>query len=805
MSETAGAPKNRSVAPGAPGMGPRWTRGAKEAVGTAYSTASRVWYTLSGGCINEVYYPTIDEPQIRDLLYLVTDGETFFHDERRNLETKVEPICCSALGFTVVNSDPEGRYCIHKQVIGDPHQNCLLINTRVTAGDPDFLKRLQLYVLCAPHLKIGGWGNTGEVLEISGRKVLAAHKGDTWLALAATVPFEKCSCGYVGVSDGWTDLHSDYTMDWDYDYAPDGNIALTGKVVLQVDTAFTLGMAFGRSLHDAANTLFQSLSRPFEVARKAFEVQWARPRNRITSFPPAVVENSRLLEESVNLLLGHEDKKFPGAMIASSSIPWGEIKGDEEIGGYHLVWTRDLVHSATALLAADDTWTPLRALIYIAVSQRPDGGFYQNFWIDGRPHWTGIQLDEVSFPIILAWRLRRLNALREFDPYPMVLRAAAYLIREGPSSPQERWEECAGFSPSTLAANIAALICAGEFLRARGDAATAEFVEAYADFLESHVEQWTVTTEGTLLPGIKRHYVRVTPPRHRNGQDGNEDPNEGVVGIANRSPGQQWEFPAKEIVDAGFLELVRYGIRKAGDPLIEDSLRVVDAFLKVETPAGPCWRRYNHDGYGQRSDGTAFIGWGQGRPWPLLTGERGHYELAAGRPAEPYLKAMEGFAYGVGLLPEQIWDEPDIPERRMFFGKATGAANPLMWAHSEYIKLLKSILDGKVFDLIPPVAVRYLSRERRQPIEVWKFNRRVSSVPGNTLLRILGTAPFHLVWTSNNWEATMATASTPTQLAIEFVDISIAPEQKAPIEFTFFWPADNRWEGVNYTVAVTAK
>jgi len=794
--------KREHVAPGGPGIEPRWTRGAKEGVGTAYSTASRVWYTLSGGVLNEVYYPTIDKPQLRDLQYLMTDGKSFFHDERRSLDSEIECMEDAALGYIVRTKDRLDRYSLDKRIIGDPHQSCILIHTRLE-GKENFLRKLQLYVLAAPHLEIGGWGNNGEVMEVTGRKILVAYKEGTWMAMAATIPFERCSCGYVGLNDGWTDLSHDYTMDYEYDYAPNGNIALLGKLDLSFGREFTLAIAFGSSLHDSVNSLFQSLSVSFERACETFLTQWSRPRKRLTSFPGRVMEHSRLLERSVNLLLAHEDKEFPGAMIASLSIPWGEDKGDDELGGYHLVWTRDLVHGATALMAADDSSTALRALIYLAVSQRDDGGFYQNFWIDGRPYWSGTQLDEIGFPIILAWRLHRLNALRGFHPYTMVVRAAGFLIREGPASAQDRWEEAIGLSPSTLAVSIAALICASDYVREHNDVPTARFLEEYADFLESHVEAWTVTTQGTLYPGISRHYIRVDPPVGAGGEDNSEDPNVGVLRIANRAPGEQCVFPAKEIVDAGFLELARYGIRKAGNPLMEDSLRVVDALLKVETPYGPCWRRYNHDGYGQRNDGSSFSVWGVGRPWPLLTGERGHYELAAGRSPDPYLRAMEGFAHGAGLLPEQIWDGPDLPRAHMSFAEPTGAAIPLMWAHAEYVKLLRSSVQGSVFDLIPPVADRYLTARDRRWMEVWKFNRQVRRVPQGTLLRILGYAAFQLHWSDDGWATTSEAPSTHTVLGIEYVDIEISQDQKAPIQFTFRWLPENRWEGKDYKIEVT--
>ncbi len=517
------------------------------------------------------------------------------------------------------------------------------------------------------------------------------------LSACLPFPFIKLSCGYVGVSDGWTDLFHNLKMDWEYDSALDGNIALTGEIDLSRGNEFTLGVGFGHTRHNAAAMAAQSLSIPFETTLNTFLDQWNRTGKRLALLDKIPPHDSSLFARSVNLLLAHEDKMYPGAMIASLSIPWGQDKSDDDLGGYHLVWTRDMVNSATALLAVGDMSTPLRALIYLAIAQREDGGFYQNFWIDGDPYWTGVQLDEVSFPIILAWRLWKAGALANFDPYITVKLACGYLIREGPATAQERWEEAAGYSPSTLASNIAALICAAEFLEARGDQHSAEFVRTYADFLESHVEKWTVTNQGTLVPGITRHYIRINPASSSEGARGDEDPDHGVLTLANQRPGDRSKYPAKEIVDAGFLELVRFGVRKAGDPLMEDSLKVVDAVLKVDTPKGPCWKRYNHDGYGQRDDGSSFLGWGVGRPWPLLTGERATYELAAGRDIDAYLVAIENFSTGIGLIPEQIWDRPDIPEKLMYFGQATGAAIPLMWAHAEYVKLLRSMVDKRDF------------------------------------------------------------------------------------------------------------
>lgn len=794
-------PEPGTTAFGWPGIEPRWTHGDKDGVGTAYASSSRIWFTLWNGIVTEVYYPTIDHPQIRDLQYLVTDGKTFFHDEKRHLKSKCERLSDHALGYRITNVDPEGRYTIVKEVITDPHLDCILQHTQLT-GDEALLSQMRLYALCAPHLQVGGANNNGYAIEVAGRKLLVAQKKGMWLALGGTIDFSRTSCGYVGRSDGWTDLADNFQMDWEFDHAPDGNIALTGELALGSHRDFTMGLAFGNTQHRAIATLFQALGVPFQEHHRRYTEQWERASVRALPLETASTDTGNLYHSSFSLLRAHEDKSYPGAFIASLSIPWGEAKGDPDHGGYHLVWTRDMVNSASAMLAAGDRITPLRALIYLAVAQQEDGGFPQNCWVDGGPYWRGIQLDEVAFPILLAWQIRQQDALQDFDPFPMVARAASYLVRHGPVTQQERWEEVSGYSPSTLASNIAALICAACFFREKRDEEAARFLEEYADFLNAHVESWTVTTQGSLVPGITRHYIRILPenvddPRPK------EDPNRGMLDIANRPQDVPKEFPAKDIVDAGFIELVRYGIRKPDDPLIVDSVRVVDAVLKVETPFGPCWRRYNNDGYGQKEDGGPFTGCGKGRGWPLLTGERGHFELASGRDAKPFIRAMEGFSSATGLLPEQVWDGADRLDIYMRLGRPTGSAMPLMWAHAEYIKLLRSAADRRVFDLIPEVAERYLSgRNTHQRFEVWKHNRQVSRIRQSGTLRVQVSAPFRLHWTADEWRTAEDTLSAGTALGIHFVDVPIPAQQRAPVRFTFFWTDISSWEGRDYLVEV---
>lgn len=774
-------------APDGPGLEARWTRAQKDGVGTANTVASKVWFTLADGGLTEIYWPTIDRPQIRDVQFLVTDGESFFQEERRDLETTTELIEEHVPGFKVVNTDPDGRYRIVKEIVSAPDHDAVLVNVQFEVA-PAWVDRLTIYVLVAPHLEIGGAYNSGWVTRRGGRLEFLATKGSTWLAVGSAA-FAAGSVGFVGVNDGWQDIADNFEMDWQFDAAIDGNIAFLAEVDPGLSGEFTVGLAFSDCRHGAETGLLQVLGHHFAETKEGFAETWRDCHRRLPPLEGASSDGGKLFHMSHALLLSHQDKHYPGALIASLSIPWGEHRGDEDLGGYHLVWTRDLVNSVTGLLAAGHTETPLAALMYLAASQRSDGGFFQNFWITGRPYWQGVQLDEVAFPIMLAWRLFELGALEAFDPTDMVRRAARYLVVEGPVTPQERWEENSGYSPSTLAAVISGLICAASLLRDVGDLGEAQYFEEYADFLEQHIERWTVTNSGSILDDVARHYVRINPV-----DPGDPDADETLAGktvrLANQADGV---FPVEEIVDAGFLELVRYGIREPGDPLVEDSLRVVDAVLRAELPQGPAWYRYPHDGYGQHDDGGPFAGTGVGRPWPLLAGERAHYELAAGRPVGQLIKAIEGFAHGVGLLPEQVWDRAD--RNGLVLGGPTGAAMPLMWAHAEYVKLLRSVIDGEVFDRLPPVVARYRGATRPAPAwEVWKPNRHVRSIAPGQTLRIQAPRPFVLRWTCDDWASLEDTEAATPGVDIWYVDL----EPSSDVSFTFRWL--DGWEGRNYTV-----
>ena len=803
---------------GTPGMEPRWTSSVKDAVGTAYSASSRIWFTVSHGILNEIYHPTIDHPQTRDMELLVTDGVSFVHEEKRDLLTTFEYIHADALGIRYTNRDREGRYQLVKEIVCDPHHSVVLMHVRLEAGpngNEEFLDGLKIFALIAPHMDGGGTGNSARAVDMAGRKVLLAWKNRWTLAMAADCGFARVSCGFAGASDGWRDLTANFRMDWQYGSATNGNLALTGEVDLRGSREFTLGIGIGDSHHSALSKTMGALSVPFSQNAARFQEQWQRAASP-QSLAAKSTDNGSLMQTSHNVLLAHEDKTYSGAFVASASIPWGQAKSDDDLGGYHLVWTRDMVQTASALLACGRVDTARRALVYLACTQRPDGGFAQNFWIDGRPYWTGVQLDEVAFPLILTWRIWKAGGLGNWDVFPFVERAAGFLVRNAPITHQERWEENSGYSPSTLAAVITGLICAAEIARDHQAVELGEFYEQYADWIELHLEDWTVTNDGILLPEVKRHYMRIRPP-----EDGPATTREGAgtekIYLNNRPPGTRYEFEAREIIDGGFLELVRYGIRSADDSLVIDSLKVVDAVLRRDLPQGPGWLRYNWDGYGEREDGGPYKGTGQGRVWPLLTGERAHFELAAGNDISDLIKTYEQYATAGNMLPEQIWDQPDMPERGLKFGGPAGSACPLVWAHAEYLKLLRSALDGKVFDRVEPVYQRYgrfkaekghprsshHGRAHQKSVEIFRERRPIQSLSAEATLRILDDRRFRLVWTDDQWKTSNSTESRGVGSAGFLVDIPpVQGSNPAGLSLTFFWPDENRWLGHNYDLQI---
>jgi glucoamylase len=787
--------KKNSIAFGAPGIEPRWTSSAKDGIGTAYHSSSCIWFTLSHGIVNEIYFPYVDLPNTRDLQFLITDGESFCHEERRDLLHTTEYPEENSLLYRLTNSDREGRYRLVKEIVVDPHSSVLLMHTRLEILDPKLLGKLRLYALLAPHMKGTGKNNSAWWCGLDGRKLFDVQREDIDMSFGCTPDFIRRSVGYVGFSDGWQDLMDNFKMDWEFEQAEDGNIALTGEIDLSGGMEFTLGVGFGRTRHSASAHLLQAFATPFADQREKYVSQWQRTRAKV-DLSTHSKDGGSLVRLSQCLLLAHEDKTFQGAFVASLSIPWGDTKDDSDRGGYHLVWTRDMVQTATALLACGQTESPLRALIWLACVQATDGSLPQNSSITGEAYWKGIQLDEVAAPILLAWRLQQADALRQFDPWSLVSRAVRYVILHGPVTAQERWEENSGYSPSTLATIIASIVCAAEFARGRKHTLVVEFLLDYADWLSAHLEEWMVTNRGELVKGKPRHYVRITPA-NPNEAGASPDPDTAEISLANGGG----KHPARNIVGGDFLQLVRLGVRAADDPLIVDSLVVIDQVLKRDLPQGPCWRRYNYDGYGQKADGSAFDGTGEGRCWPILTGERAHYELAAGRDPLPFIETMGKFANEGGMLPEQLWDADDLPDGKMKRGGPTGSAMPLCWTHAEYLTLVRSHKDGVCFDRIKPVYERYAVAGTGSKIEMWTFAHQPPLIAPGKTLRIIteDTATIH--WSFDGWATANDLEMRDAGLGCWFGDLpSDQLEAGARIVFTFSW--QEKWEGKDFQVGI---
>ncbi len=272
---------------GAPGLPPRWTSSVKDAVGTAYSASSRLWFTCSHGIVNEIYHPTIDHPQIRDMEFLVTDGETFFHEEKRELLTSFEYIHPEAMGIRYINRDPDGRYSLIKEIICDPHHSVLLTRVRLE-GQKDLLPRLKVYALLAPHLDGGGAGNSARAVDVAGYKVLLAWKNQWSLAMGASCGFSRVSCGFVGSSDGWRDLKDDFRMDWEFGSATNGNLAVMGELNLDCSAngggaedarEFTVAIGIGDTQHTSLQKTVTALTMPYHQHRARFLEQWQRAAN----------------------------------------------------------------------------------------------------------------------------------------------------------------------------------------------------------------------------------------------------------------------------------------------------------------------------------------------------------------------------------------------------------------------------------------------------------------------------------------------------------------------------------------------
>jgi glucoamylase len=791
------------VPPGSPGIQPHWTSSAKSAVGTAANAASRVWFTISHGVLNEVYTPRLDTACIRDFGLIVTAPD-YFSEEKRDADHTVVLIEDGVPAFCLVNTSRDGRYRITKSVLSDPDREVVLqeLHFEALMGK---LSDYQVHALISPHLVNAGAGNTAWVGDFKGRPMLFAEARGTSLAIASSVPWTARSVGYVGTSDGWQTLIRGEGLKPEYQFAPNGNVALAGTLDLSNSNGRALlTMGFGEQPEEAAFRAILSLQQGAASALKKYSAGW---RNRQSTFlpldEPRDPNQLNRYRISTAVLASHRDDAS-GAIIASLSIPWGFRKGDDDLGGYHLVWPRDLVETAGGFLAAGATSSAKSVLDYLMAVQEADGHWLQNSWLDGRPYWQGVQMDETAFPILLYDMLLRAGAIEpsEAKHYAAMIEAAAgYIIRTGPTTQQDRWEEDSGYSPFTLAVEIAALLAAADAMEAAGTGAMAQYLRETADGWNEQIDNWTYATDTELSRqlGIDGYYMRIGFA----GSDGAFG-SRGLIPIRNRPDGNE-ALEAGELVSPDALAYVRFGLRAADDPRMLNTIAAIDALLRRELPAGSYWYRYNDDGYGEHADGAPFNGSGIGRLWPLLTGERAHYEIAAGRleEAKRLLATFEASASVGGLLPEQIWDSEDIPERELFLGRPSGSAMPLVWAHAEHIKLLRSLRDGAVFDMPPQTQARYVKSKPAPAPLVWRTTSRVGRIAAGRILRLEFLEPASVHWSSDNWQITTDSESHATGLGTFIHDL---PTQSlaagSEVRFTVLWTQQGKWEGTNFLVVI---
>ncbi|MEN6585314.1 MAG: glycoside hydrolase family 15 protein [Sulfuricella sp.] len=777
----------RTEAPGSPGILPTWCSSAKEIVGCSLGS-SRVWFTIGGGIVNEVFYPRVDSPQIRDLGFIVADDQGFWVEVKRMHSHKLVWAAQGVPALEIVHQ--HARFTLRLRIALDRHRDVLLVDISLE-GEPG----LRPYALLAPHLGGSGYDNQAEVSNYRNRRVLWAEQGPFGLCLAAVDSNQqdawgRTSAGYVGASDGWQDFTRNGRMEWQYAHAGPGNVALMGELPRQA----ILALGFASSKESAATLAISALIRPFAEPWQQLLDDWAEWHRRCVEQRKFQVDIPEALREqyftSAMVLRVHQDKTYPGAMVASLSVPWGNTR--DERGGYHLVWPRDLFESADALCALGAEDEARDIMRYLISTQHADGHWYQNQWLGGKPYWQGVQLDEVAFPILLAARLAEHDALQGIEVADMIKRAVGFIARTGPISQQDRWEEDTGINAFTLSVCVSALVAGAEWL----ESDTREFVLDLADCWNAHIEDWTAVydTELARRIGVHGYYIRNAPKE----RDLNPRALLDVLPIKNRVDAPP--LTAAEQVGVDFLQLVRFGLRRADDRLIVDSLRVIDELLKVETPSGPSWHRYNGDGYGEHDDGTPFDGVGRGRAWPLLTGERGHYELAAGRDPLPYLQAMVTMSGEGGMIPEQVWDDAPIPKRRLFPGRPSGSAMPLVWAHAEYVKLLISRELGHPYDRPTAAWQRYQGKRPALKHAIWLPQDQVRKIGSGQTLFVAMYEPSIVHWSIDGWKTVQDTATVDTGLGLHLVELPTQALHSGQVDLTIRSIDTGVWSGHNYTI-----
>ena len=697
----------KPAAPGAPGARSTWTEADKSGFGTARARRSNVWFTLQDGRVSEVFYPDLSTPSVRSLELVVTDGATFTDRETRMRLTTERPDRRS-LRFRQVGGR-DGRYRLVKQVVTDPRRDTVVLRLRLTSLDGH---RYRVFAIYDPAL-----GNDGmdDRARSAGRTLLASD-GGTATALRSRPRLTSLTSAYVGRAGApWPQLRQRHNLVRRYRSAGPGNVVQAARIS-RVDgrpghRTATLALGFGGSTSTARTAASRTLRAGFAATRRAYDAGWHRYLASLRPVPASARAIERQYDASALVIAAAEDKQHPGAIVASPSAPW--VWGDEvpglssPSGAYHLVWARDSYEFGTALWAAGDRAAARRIVDWLfAHQQKPDGSFPQNSDVAGKPVWGSLQLDEVALPIVLAHLVGRTGA----RTWPGVRKAAEFIVgfhdpdtgRAAPYSPQERWENQSGYSPNSIAAQVAGLVTAADIATRNGHPELARRWLATADEWAARVKGWTVTTNGQL--STSPYFLRLT----KNGQPNTPSPYQmgdgGPVSVDQRL-----------VVDPSFLALPLMGILPASDPVLASSLHVVDQQLGFDTPNGRFWHRFSYDGYGETASGGewtitdsgTFATFGRG--WPILAAERGEYEVAAGRSGAAYLASVAAAANRSDLISEQVWDGRPPPGRPCCpLGEGTRAATPLVWSHAALIRLAWTIQQGRPVDRQAVVASRYL-------------------------------------------------------------------------------------------------
>lgn len=782
-------------APGWPGALSHFGLARKDCVGTARNTTSKVWFTVANGMLSDVYYPTIDNTNVETLQYVVTDGSTFTDLQARDMSYSVEPIVASGgMGCKVTTTANSGKYRIETEYLTDPATNSVVMRVRFTANNSGY----KLYLRFDPTVNGNGGGGSGNggadsatIDRSTGHPVLVASDPNTQtnaanrdyaqpVYAALDGNFTEASSGFAGsASDGFVQLDTSRQLNPAFDEAFGGNVVQVARLALEPDGRSVVALGFGASQSDALGAAEASRARPFDRMLAQYVLGWVRYDASLNLPPIANLggltgpQRLQVAEEyytSANVLKASEDKTFPGAIVASLASPWGQAvsAGDPNntyFGSYREVFARDLYETWTGLVAAGDLATARDTVLFLFGRQQlPDGSMPRNSLVNGKvaPDTFGTQLDETAYPILMAQQLGMTDASLFADH---IKPAANFLIAHGPSFGSERWEEQGGFSPSTIAAEIAGLVAAADLARANGDSVSAALWLGAADDWQRSVKSWTVTSSGPL--SAQPYFIRLSK---------NGDPNEALsYNVGNGGP----TLDQRAVIDAGFLELVRLGELPVSDPDVVRSLPIVDATIRTDTASGPGWHRYNGDGYGDRaSDGRPWApsGQGTGHLWPALSAERAEHALASGDRAfeASLLLGMSKFSSGVGLIPEQDWELPDLgaspfgtdpTTASIGFtnGHAAGSASPLTWSAASYVRLARDIATGRNVVLPEVTRARYIARSQGATTLTVTSPADKSAVTGSPVTVTGTSVPGNTIYVSaTNIDANSATTTATT-------------------------------------------